>query len=108
MTSRKRVIIAGAGPVGLMTALGLATQGIPVLVVEQEPALTEIARVLRPPGILGLLGNGFDTSTAWVARVRQILGPPAIERPGHWPSAEILRERFAEVDPAYYQVLEGD
>jgi 3-(3-hydroxy-phenyl)propionate hydroxylase len=40
MSSRQRVIIAGAGPVGLMTALGLATQGIPVLVVEQAPALT--------------------------------------------------------------------
>ncbi|HXP94400.1 MAG TPA: NAD(P)/FAD-dependent oxidoreductase [Candidatus Binatia bacterium] len=40
MTSPQRVIVAGAGPVGLMTALGLATQNIPVLVVEQEPALT--------------------------------------------------------------------
>jgi 3-(3-hydroxy-phenyl)propionate hydroxylase len=37
---RKSVIVVGAGPVGLMTALGLAAQGIPVLVVEQEPALT--------------------------------------------------------------------
>jgi SAM-dependent methyltransferase len=65
---------------------------------EQEPALAEIARVLRPPGILGLLGNGFDTSTAWVARVREILGPPAIERPGHWPSEQLLHERFTEID----------
>jgi len=65
---------------------------------DQEPALAEIARVLRPRGVLGLLGNGFDTTAAWVAHVREILGPPAIERPGHWPSAEILRERFAEVD----------
>lgn len=37
---RERVVVAGAGPVGLMTALGLATQGIPVLLLEQEPALT--------------------------------------------------------------------
>ncbi len=65
---------------------------------DQEPALAEIARVLRPRGVLGLLGNGFDTTTAWVARVREILGPPAIERPGHWPSPADLRERFAEVD----------
>lgn len=40
MASRERIIVAGAGPVGLMTALGLAAQGIPVLVVEQEPGLT--------------------------------------------------------------------
>jgi SAM-dependent methyltransferase len=65
---------------------------------DHDLALAEIARVLRPPGILGLLGNGFDTATPWVARVREILGPPAIERPGHWPETNVLRERFAEVD----------
>jgi ubiquinone/menaquinone biosynthesis C-methylase UbiE len=65
---------------------------------DQQPALAEIDRVLRPRGVLGLLGNGFDTATAWVARVREILGPPAIERPGHWPSTEVLRAHFAEVD----------
>lgn len=37
---RERVIVVGAGPVGLMTALGLTTQGIPVLLIEQEPGLT--------------------------------------------------------------------
>ena len=65
---------------------------------EQEAALAEIARVLRPPGLLGLLGNSFDTSLAWVARLREILGPPALQRPGHWPSPERLGELFSEVD----------
>lgn len=65
---------------------------------EQEAAQTEIARVLRAPGVLGLLGNGFDTSTRWVAHLREILGPPALERPGHWPSGEDLGRRFAEVE----------
>lgn len=65
---------------------------------DQRVAQAEIARVLRSPGVLGLLGNGFDTSLPWVARVREILGPPAIERPGHWPTVEELGERFAEVD----------
>jgi SAM-dependent methyltransferase len=65
---------------------------------DQDVALAEIARVLRPPGVLGLLGNAFDTTSPWVARVREILGPPAIERSGHWPSTETLGERFAEVD----------
>ena len=54
--------------------------------------------MLRAPGILGLLGNSFDTSLPWVARVRELLGPPAIERPGHWPSTEELGARFAEVE----------
>jgi SAM-dependent methyltransferase len=65
---------------------------------DERAALAEIARVLRPPGVLGLLGNAFDTTLPWVARVREILGPPAIQRPGHWPSVEDLGERFAEVE----------
>ncbi len=65
---------------------------------DHEAAQAEIARVLRAPGVLGLLGNGFDISTPWVARVREILGPPALERPGHWPSGEELGRRFAEVE----------
>ncbi len=65
---------------------------------DEAAALAEIARVLRGPGVLGLLGNAFDVSTPWVARVREILGPPAIQRPGHWPSVEDLSERFADVE----------
>jgi len=64
---------------------------------EQGPALDEIGRVLRPPGTLGLLGNGFDTTVPWAAALRRILGPPAIEKRGHWPAREELRGRFAEV-----------
>jgi ubiquinone/menaquinone biosynthesis C-methylase UbiE len=65
---------------------------------EQTAALAEIARVLRAPGVLGLLGNAFDTSSPWVAQLREILGPPAIERRGHWPAVEDLMERFADVE----------
>jgi SAM-dependent methyltransferase len=65
---------------------------------EQRPALDEIERVLRTPGVLGLLGNAFDVSTAWVGSLRGVLGPPALERPGHWPSVEVLGERFEEVE----------
>lgn len=36
----RRVVVVGAGPVGLFVALGLARAGIPVTVLEQEPALT--------------------------------------------------------------------
>lgn len=60
-------------------------------------ALEEVARVLRPPGVLGLLGNGFDATVPWIARLREILGPPALERRGHWPEPGSLSERFAEV-----------
>ena len=69
---------------------------------EERAALREIERVLRAPGVLGLLGNAFDTSKSWVASLREMLGPPAIQTPGHWPSQEVLREHFAEVADARF------
>jgi len=45
------VLIVGAGPVGLGTALSLAHQGVPVRVIEAEPGLTEDHRAgsFHPP-----------------------------------------------------------
>jgi 3-(3-hydroxy-phenyl)propionate hydroxylase len=40
MVERAPVLIVGAGPVGLVAALGLARQGVPVIVLEAEDALT--------------------------------------------------------------------
>ena len=49
----KPVLIVGAGPVGLATALSLAHQGVPVQVIEAEPALTldQRAGSYHPPKI---------------------------------------------------------
>jgi 3-(3-hydroxy-phenyl)propionate hydroxylase len=46
-----RVVIAGAGPTGLVTALVLAESGIPVVVLEAEPDLPENLRAstFHPP-----------------------------------------------------------
>jgi 3-(3-hydroxy-phenyl)propionate hydroxylase len=51
MTSAARVIVAGAGPVGLLTALALASRDVPVLVLEAEAALTHDLRAgtFHPP-----------------------------------------------------------
>lgn len=45
------VVIAGAGPTGLMCALALGRQGIPVILLEGEPALTHDLRAgtFHPP-----------------------------------------------------------
>jgi 3-(3-hydroxy-phenyl)propionate hydroxylase len=40
VSETKQVLVVGGGPVGLLTTLGLARQGIPVTLIEQEPALT--------------------------------------------------------------------
>jgi 3-(3-hydroxy-phenyl)propionate hydroxylase len=51
MTDRRPVVIAGAGPTGLMCALALRKQGIPVVLYEAEPALTYDLRAgsFHPP-----------------------------------------------------------
>ncbi len=65
---------------------------------DREPTLDEIGRVLRPPGVFGLLGNRYDTSVDWQRRLRKISSAGMIYRAGHWPSQDELRERFAEVE----------
>ena len=42
--SNSRVVIVGAGPVGMVCALALNRSGIPVTVFEQEPAPVEDQR----------------------------------------------------------------
>jgi ubiquinone/menaquinone biosynthesis C-methylase UbiE len=64
---------------------------------DREPTLDQVVRVLRPPGVFGLLGNRYDTSIDWQRRLRKISSGGAIYRAGHWPSQPALRERFAEV-----------
>jgi SAM-dependent methyltransferase len=69
---------------------------------DQRAALAEIARVLRPGGALAVFGNSFDTSRPWVARLREILGPATLGRPGHWPDADRLEGLFADVQDAAF------
>lgn len=56
-----RVVVAGAGPVGLMTALGLARAGVPVLLLEQEPGLTVDLRAgsYHPPTLEAMAPYGI-------------------------------------------------
>jgi len=51
MSEKLPVVIAGAGPTGLMCALALARQGVPVVVCEAEPSLTHDLRAgtFHPP-----------------------------------------------------------
>ncbi len=51
MAENRPVVIAGAGPTGLMCALALTRQGIPVILLEAEPALTVDLRAgsFHPP-----------------------------------------------------------
>jgi 3-(3-hydroxy-phenyl)propionate hydroxylase len=53
MQKKPQVIVAGAGPVGLLTALALAKQDVSVLVLEAEPALALDLRAgtYHPPSL---------------------------------------------------------
>ena len=58
--AKPQVIVAGAGPVGLLTALVLARQDIPVLVLEAEPGLTMDLRAgtYHPPSLEMMAPSG--------------------------------------------------
>ena len=73
---------------------------------DRSRAFPEIRRLLRPPGVLGLLGNGFDTTATWVARLRELLGGSRLGGAGHWPEAEELRRWFSDVEDAEFPFSE--
>jgi 3-(3-hydroxy-phenyl)propionate hydroxylase len=76
----ERVIVVGAGPVGLVTAVGLAREGIPVVVLEAEPHLFHDLRagsfhppsleVLEPLGITSKLHETGIVVDKWQLRDR--------------------------------------
>jgi 3-(3-hydroxy-phenyl)propionate hydroxylase len=81
VAEQERVIIVGAGPVGLTVALALAQQDIPVLVLEAEPALAHDLRagsfhpptldMLAPLGVTEeMLARGYKVRR-WQFRDRQ-------------------------------------
>src|SRR6202023_596406 len=59
-TEKQRVVVVGAGPVGMVCALALNRRGVPVTVFEQEPAPVKDQRAasIHPPtlGLLDQLG----------------------------------------------------
>src|SRR5262245_2675737 len=66
-----RVLIAGAGPVGLCAAAALADAGIPVTVLEAEPRLPENLRAstFQPPTLDMLARFGADRQLIDMGRV---------------------------------------
>lgn len=77
---------------GTAESTGLATASADVVTVAQawhwcDPlaASSELARVLRPRGTLGLLWNQLDTTVAWVHRFSRIIHAGDVLTPGFRP-----------------------
>ena len=81
MASTAPILIVGAGPVGFVTALRLARNAIPVILIEREPQLQDDLRAssFHPPTLEmldelrlteGLLERGLQTRT-WQVRLHE-------------------------------------
>lgn len=71
---------------------GLCDASVDVVTVAQawhwaDPlaASTELARVLRPGGLLGLIWNQLDVTVPWVHRLSRIMHAGDVHRPGYRP-----------------------
>ncbi|HTQ84362.1 MAG TPA: FAD-dependent monooxygenase, partial [Pseudolabrys sp.] len=78
---RRPVVIAGAGPTGLMCALALTRQDIPVVLFEAEPALTHDLRAgsFHPPTLEMMAPYGITArmlETGVIVRHWQIRNKP--------------------------------
>lgn len=80
MTDRSQVIVVGAGPVGFLTALGLARQGIEVTMLDAEPAVVTSPRAAvyfhTTISILNKLGLADDAHAIGLASSEFMM---------HWP-----------------------
>jgi len=97
------VVIAGAGPTGLMCALALGRQGIPVIVLEAEPALAHDLRAgtFHPPTLEMMAPYGITArmlETGLKVRYWQIR-----DRRGELV-AQFDLDRIADVTPHPYRL----
>lgn len=81
-----------AASLGTAEATGLEDSAFDVVSVAQAwhwcdplPASTELARILRPAGTLGLIWNQLDTSVPWVHRLSRIMHAGDVYKPGFRP-----------------------
>jgi SAM-dependent methyltransferase len=99
--------------VGAAESIPLAHASVDAVIVgqafhwfEHARALPEIARVLRPHGVLGLLWNNHDTVVPWVRRIhRAMMGEEALPGADKFDPMPILLQSdlFAMVETARFR-----
>ena len=88
----RRTLPGVTAVVGTAEHTGLPAGAFDVVTVAQawhwcDPlvASTEIARILRPHGVLGLIWNQLDTSVPWVHRLSRIMHAGDVHKPDFRP-----------------------
>ena len=89
---------------GSAEQIPLADESVDAVVVaqafhwfDQPAALVEIARVLRPGGVIGLIWNARDDAEPWVARLSELIGSEA-EWDHETPEPLAASTQFGEVE----------
>ncbi|MFF1382829.1 class I SAM-dependent methyltransferase [Arthrobacter sp. NPDC058288] len=94
MLAQLRLALPGVpASVGTAEATGLPDAAFDVVTVAQawhwcDPRLasTELSRILRPGGVLGLIWNQLDTSVPWVHRLSRIMHAGDVHKPDFRPA----------------------
>lgn len=88
----RRTLPAVSAVEGTAERTGLPADAFDLVTVAQAwhwidplPASTEIARILRPEGVLGLIWNQLDTSVPWVHRLSRIMHAGDVHKPHFTP-----------------------
>ena len=116
MLDQLRVAVPEAEPViGKAESMPLADGFADAVVAGQayhwfdhDPALAEIARVLRPGGTFGAIWNMRDESVDWVARLSAVVGSEgkSEREPEHEVAASGLYEPLEEAEFRWEQTLD--
>jgi len=103
---RRPVVVIGAGPVGLCTAIDLAAQGTPVVVLDEDQTVSIGSRAVcyakRTLEILDRLGCGqpvVERGVSWnrgrvFMREREIYGFDLLPEPGHQRPAFVNLQQY--------------
>jgi 3-(3-hydroxy-phenyl)propionate hydroxylase len=104
--ARHPIVVIGAGPVGLVTAIDLAVQGQPVVVVDDDQTVSVGSRAVchakRTLEILDRLGCGqpvVDRGISWsrgrvFLREREVYGFDLLAEPGHRRPAFVNLQQY--------------
>ena len=119
--SQQEVLVAGGGPVGFLTALGLARRGIPVTLLEAEESIVDSPRavvyhwsVLEGLEALGILEDakaaGFTKQDYcyMVFRGREVIAwtlEPLVDRVRHPYNLHLGQHKLTEIARAHLQRL---